>query len=676
MSEILDPYLWLESIDDDDARRWVDGQNALSQARLDGDARFEALSADILATLRDTRQIPFFSEHDGWLYNFHQDAAHPRGVYRRTRLQSYRAAEAEWDIRLDLDALAASEGQDWYLDGVSHYTLEPWRCMVSLTPGGGDAAVAREYDLERAEFVADGFSLPLGKNHFAWRDRDSLFLCPAWKPAQLTRAGYPREVRLLQRGEAPDAAQLLFRADASAMMVAAWRFIALDGGVLDLIEASDGFYSKTYHRIDAAGRCTALPLPARCDVEAWLDGDLVVKLAEDWKRDGCVYAGGSLLAVAPGADGGLGAVQCLVEPDARLSIETVEASRSFLLVNLLENVNSRLIGFARHDGVWRRFETTAPRGGVIEWVDQPWDSDVLYYSFSDFLTPTGLYRLELPDGEPECLRSQPASFDASPYAVEQLEARSSDGTPIPYFLVRRRDAPRDGDQPTLLYGYGGFEVPMLPYYVDNFGPLWLERGGAFALANIRGGGEFGPAWHQAAQGVRRQVGFDDFIAVAEDLIARGVTRPRRLAIEGGSNGGLLVGAVMVQRPELFQAVVCEVPLLDMLGYTRLSAGASWIDEYGDPDDPEERACLEAYSPYHRLQAGQRYPKALFTTSVSDDRVHPAHARKMVARLNELGYQALFYESGRGGHGGNAGQEQTAEELARVLVYLYQQLMDD
>ncbi|WP_028536738.1 prolyl oligopeptidase family serine peptidase [Paludibacterium yongneupense] len=676
MSEILDPYLWLENLDDDDARRWVEGQNALSQARLDGDARFESLSADILATLRDTRQIPFFSEHDGWLYNFHQDAEHPRGIYRRTRLASYRAADAEWEMRLDIDALAASEGQDWYLDGVSHYTLEPWRCLVSLTPGGGDATVAREFDLERGEFVADGFSLPLGKNHFAWRDRDSLFVCPAWEASQLSRAGYPREVWLLQRGQALSDARHLFRAAQAGMMVAAWRFLARDGGVLDMIEASDSFYRKTYYRIDGDGRTSALPLPARCDVEAWLDGDLVVKLAENWRWQQQDYAAGSLLAVAVDPGGALGAAQCLVAPDARLSIETVEASASFILVGLLENVNSRLIGFERRDGCWQRFETAAPRGGVIEWVDQPWASDVLYYSFSDFLTPTGLYRLTLPAGEPECLRSQPASFDAAPFCVEQAEAIAADGTAIPYFLVRRRDAPFDGEQPTLLYGYGGFEVPMLPYYVDNFGPQWLERGGAFVLANIRGGGEFGPAWHQAAQGVRRQVGFDDFICVAEDLIARGVTRPRRLAIEGGSNGGLLVGAAMVQRPELFQAVVCEVPLLDMLGYTRLSAGASWIDEYGDPDDPEQRPHLEAYSPYHRLQPGQRYPKALFTTSGSDDRVHPGHARKMVARLNELGYQALFYESGSGGHGGNAGQEQTAQELARVLVYLYQQLMDD
>ena len=666
-----DPYLWLESLDSQDAASWVEGQNALTRSILDADHRFASLREDILDTLRDTRQIPFFNEHAGWLYNFHQSETQPRGVYRRTRLDDYRAGGQAWDIVLDIDRLASEEQEDWYLEGVSHYTLEPSRVLLTLSLGGSDAAVTREYDLETRQWVTDGFAFPYGKSHIAWRDRDSVFVCPAWSQEQCTRAGYPRDVWVLKRGQTWAAAQKVFEGAADSMMVTAWRFLSCDGGSLDMIEASDGFFHKTYHVVDADLLTRPMPLPVDADVLAWLDGDLVVKLSRDWAWNGKVFAAGSLLAWTM-ADG---SVTTLLSPGPRASIEAVECSRSFLLVNMLENVRSRLLAFQRVEGQWRRMDLPVPTSGVIEFVDQPWNTDVLYYSFSDFLTPTGLYRLALPLDEPECLRAQPAAFDASRFVAEQWQACAPDGTEIPYFVVRDRDLPFDGQAPTLLYGYGGFEVAMLPYYMDNFGPQWLEKGGVFVVANIRGGGEFGPAWHQAAQGIRRAVSFEDFIAVAEDLIARGLTRPGKLAIEGGSNGGLLVGAAMVRRPELFRAVVCEVPLLDMLRYTQLLAGASWIDEYGDPEDEEQRVHLHAYSPYHQLRFGVNYPQALFTTSLRDDRVHPAHARKMVARLNELGHQPLFCETDSGGHAGGTGQEQTATDLARVLVYLYQRLFD-
>jgi len=671
MSVQHDPYLWLENLDSDDAVSWVEGQNALTRSVLDADPRFAVLQEEILETLRDTRQIPFFNQHQDWLYNFHQSAKEPRGVYRRTGLASYLALEQDWQTVLDIDRLAAEEDVDWYLEGVSHYTLDPSLCLLSLSRGGSDASVTREYDLERAAFVEGGFNFPFGKNHIAWRDRDSVFVCPAWQREQRTRAGYPREVWLLQRGQRWDEAKRIFSASVDAMMVNAWRFLCPSGASLDMIESSDSFYRKTYYVVDADLNPVALNLPQDADVEAWLDGDLLVKLAEDWECAGQRFTAGSLLTLTLAT----GKVQSLLSPGPRASIESVECSRAFILVNLLENVKSCLVAFQREANGWTRRDLPTPTTGVIEFVDQPWDSDTLYYSYSDFLTPTGLYRLDLPDGKPECLRSQPAAFDASGFVAEQWHALASDGTDIPYFVVRAKAMEFNGQAPTLLYGYGGFEVAMLPYYMDNFGPQWLEKGGVFVVANIRGGGEFGPQWHQAAQGIRRAVSFDDFIAVAEDLIARGVTSSSKLAIEGGSNGGLLVGAAMVRRPELFRAVVCEVPLLDMLRYSQLLAGSSWIDEYGDPDDIAQRPFIEAYSPYHQLRFGVAYPKALFTTSRHDDRVHPGHARKMVARLNELGHQPLFCETDSGGHTGNAGQEQTATDLARVLVYLYQRLFD-
>ncbi len=673
-----DAFQWLESLDSPAALQWVEKQNAATAAQLDADARFLPLRDDILAHLRDNRQIPFFSEHDGWLYNFHQDAEHPRGIYRRTTLPAYRAGSQEWGTVLDIDALAAADGRDWYLDGVAHCTVQPNRVLVHLSDGGGDASIAREFDLEAGDWVEQGFAFPEGKNHLAWRDPDSLWACPGWKGAPLTRAGYPAEVWLVERGEAGQHRwSKVFEAGRDAMMVAAWRYLDGHDAWLDIIEASDSFYSKTYFLVDSGLDCHPLPLPPRADIEAFLHGDFIVKLAEDWQCGDTLWPAGSLLAV-PLAElrAPTGKVfQPLVTPEEGLAIESVESTRNHLVVNLIDQVKSRLLAFDRDENGWQPRRLPVPESGVIEFADQPWDSDTLYYSYSDFLTPTGLYRLEVSDGEAECLRRQPEAFDAAPYVAEQRYAVAADGVRIPYFVVRARDVALDGSTPTLLYGYGGFEVPMMPYYVENFGQHWLGKGGAFVLACIRGGGEFGPAWHQAAQGVNRPVSFNDFIAVAEDLIATGLTSPAKLAIEGGSNGGLLVGACMIRRPELFRAVVCEVPLLDMLIYPELLAGASWIDEYGDPAVPEERAALLAYSPYHHVREGAAYPLALFTTSRRDDRVHPAHARKMVARLAEAGHAALFYETDSGGHTGNAGQEHTAEDLARVLVYLYQRLMD-
>jgi len=671
-----DPFLWLEDLDNPQAQQWVEAQNARTQARLDSDARFAPVKDAVLATLRDTRQIPFFTEYDGWLYNFHQDAAHPRGIYRRATLDRYRSADPAWEVVLDIDAIASAEQQDWYLDGVSHYTLTPKRCLVHLTRGGLDATVTREYDLARRQFVDGGFAFPEGKNHIIWRTEDEVFVCPAWAPEQLTRAGYAREVWIARRGEPWSAARRVLQLPEAAMMAIAWRFLGDGTRPLDIIEASDGFYSKSYHLINDDLSLSALPLPPRADIEGYLHGDFIVRLAEDWSWHAQTFQAGSLLAAPLAAlQSGSGPLAVLFEPSARVSVAAVETTRRYVLVNLLDNVQSRVLGFERVGERWQPFALPTPEHGVIEFSDQPWQTDIVSYSFSDFLTPTGLYRLELPHGQPECLRTQPASFNAGPFLAEQRHAQAPDGTDIPYFLVRRRDLEPNGATPTLLYGYGGFEVPMLPYYVDNFGPHWLEQGGAFAVACIRGGGEFGPAWHQAAQGVHKPVSFSDFIAVAEHLIASGVTRPAKLAIEGGSNGGLLVAAAMTARPDLFGAVVCEVPLIDMLRYTELLAGASWIDEYGDPEDHSERAALAAYSPYLQVHADARYPLALFTTSARDDRVHPAHARKMVAKLHQHGHEALFFETDGGGHTGNTDQEQTAEELARVLVYLYQRLMD-
>ncbi|WP_410498232.1 prolyl oligopeptidase family serine peptidase [Chitinibacter sp. S2-10] len=702
-----DDFLWLEkatpAVSD-----WVRAQNEYTQQQLDLDPRFAPLHDAILANMQDTRQIPLFSVHDDVLYNFHQDAAQPRGVYRATTLDEYTRAgthwQTQWKTVLDIDALAASEGYDWYLSGVDHCTLQPTRCLVNLNIGGSDACVIREYDLATQSFVAGGFEFPFGKSQVSWRDANSVFVCPAWDEDQITSAGYSREVVLLERGQAWEDAASMIVLPEQILKVAAWRFLDVgldaaggDGVVpFDLIEVAQDFYRRSYFYLNSQHGGDAeplhLPLPVRCVIEAYSHGDLIIRLDADWRYGEQDFAAGSLIALAcDAASGELGRAQLLFAPDvsqtgfATQSVQMLEATLNGLLIVILDNVTSRVISMQWCDdgqgdgqsGHWQEIANPIRTGGVIEIVAQPWRSDTLYYLYSDFLTPASLYRHELGSiNPPQLLRAQPAAFDSTDLQVQQYHARSKDGTAVPYFIVCDAGIDLDGNTPVLMYGYGGFAVPLLPYYLDNLGEHWLRQGGAYVVANIRGGGEFGPAWHEAGRGKNRQNSFVDFIAIAENLIARGITRPAKLAIQGGSNGGLLVATCMVQRPELFGAVVCEVPILDMLRFDQLGAGASWIAEYGNPKKDAE--ILGVYSPYQNLKCAteQHYPRVLLTTSAEDDRVHPAHARKMAARLQELGHDALFFESQSGGHAGQTRQQHTAEELARVLVFLRQCLVMD
>ncbi|MGL4994955.1 MAG: prolyl oligopeptidase family serine peptidase, partial [Deefgea sp.] len=560
----------------------------------------------------------------------------------------------------------------------------PERCLISLNIAGSDASVCREYDIKTQQFVNDCFQFPLGKNQIHWRDLNSVFVCPAWDESQLSQAGYSCEVWLLQRGQTWEEAISIAVLPETILKTLAWRFLDGAHAYLDIVEVALSLYKKVYYCVNDGFALHPIKLPVRCDVYAFTHGDLIVKLGMDWRCQDVLYCAGSLLAIQCNAQTGqLGRIQSLLIPNQAQNIQGLDATMSSLAVHVLDNVKSQIQTFTwkEKEGQghqWHCIPNLFPTCGAIEFVDQPWATETLYYNYSDFLQPAGLYRYDLLlAAEPELLRQQAPSFDSSDYQYQQCFATSKDGATIPYFLVHANALALDGQAPTLLYGYGGFQVSMLPYYVDNLGPHWLAKGGVFVVANIRGGGEFGPAWHQAAQGAHRQRSFDDFIAVAEDLIARGITSPRRLGIQGGSHGGLLVGACLTQRPELFNAAVCEVPLLDMLRYTDLHAGKSWIDEYGDPNQPEDRAVLATYSPYHHIQSAteQSYPKILLTTNRQDDRVHPAHARKMAAKLEQMGHEVLFFENEKGGHRGNVGAGEMAADLARVLTFFHQQLMD-
>jgi prolyl oligopeptidase len=676
-SESADPYQWLEEVVGERQLEWVKARNAEAVAALATGDQFKSLEQRLLAILDSKEKIPFVRQIGGRFYNFWQDAAHPRGLWRRTTLASYQTAEPAWETVLDLDALAAAEGENWVWHGARVLEPKDRLCLVSLSRGGADADVVREFDLEAKQFVDGGFTLPEAKSRVAWRDEASLFVATDFGPGTLTASGYPRTVREWARGTLLEAAPLVYEGKPDDMSVGAWHD-PTPGFERDFVSRQVTFWtSELFLRRDGKLVKVAKPDDANAGVHReWL----FIELRSPWTVGETTYAAGSLLA----ADfekflAGERRLDVLFEPGPRTSLVAYETTRNHVLLTTLDNVRSRLFVLSHRDGAWHR----TPLTGVptvatasVAAVDDL-ESDDFFLTTATPLEPTTLALGTLrPDGsgpEPDMLKRSPAFFAAAGLAVTQHEATSADGTRIPYFQIGPADLPADGSTPTLLYGYGGFEIPLVPSYAATVGAAWLERGHVYAIANIRGGGEFGPGWHQAALKENRPRAYEDFAAVAEDLIARRVTSPTRLGIKGGSNGGLLVGNMYARRPDLFGAVVCQVPLLDMRRFNQLLAGASWMGEYGNPDLPEEWAFIRGFSPYHMVEPGRDYPPLLITTSTRDDRVHPAHARKLAARLIEYGKQVLSYENIEGGHGGAADNKQRAFMDALSWTFLEQQL---
>jgi prolyl oligopeptidase len=680
-----DPHLWLEEVDSEPALGWVADRNAETEAELTARPDYAALRARLKTILDSRDRIPYVryhrGEHGGHFYNFWRDAGHERGIWRRTLLSEYRKAEPCWETVLDLDALARAEEENWVWAGVTFLRPRGGRCLVSLSRGGGDAHVVREFDLESLAFVEDGFILPEAKGSAGWIDRDTVFVATDFGPGSMTSSGYPRMVKEWRRGAPLAAAKLVYEAGEDDLSASAW----LDytpGHERQFVQRQIDFYSsELFVRDPVSGDLTPVDKPIDADAFTVRD-QLIIQLRSDWKVGGAdfekTWPQGALLAT--GFDdflrGGRDfAPLFLPTPDT--SLDGVSATRGAILLTVLDKVKNRIVELRHVDGAWQRRDIATPGMGAlgVSSVDEI-ESDDYFLTVTDFLTPSSLYLFDAGGDGREPLKSMPAFFDAEPYAVSQFEAVSKDGTRVPYFVVTRKDARPDGANPALLYGYGGFEVSLTPFYSGVTGAGWLERGGIYVLANIRGGGEFGPRWHQAALKENRQNAFDDFLAVAEDLVARKLTSPRHLGIMGGSNGGLLVGAALTQRPDLFGAVVCQVPLLDMRRYHQLLAGASWMGEYGDPDDPAEWEYIGRYSPYHRVSPERNYPRVLFTTSTRDDRVHPGHARKMAARMREQGHDVLYWENTEGGHAGAANNEQTATMWALTYAFLWKELNKD
>jgi prolyl oligopeptidase len=669
-----DPYLWLEDVLGERALGWVGERNAETEAELAGQPDYAALRTRLKGILDSKDKIPYAGRYGDHFYNFWRDADHERGLWRRTTLDEYRKPAPQWDTVLDLDQLAREEDENWVWVGATFLRPHGGRCLVSLSRGGGDAHVVREFDVASKTFVEDGFVLPEAKGSAGWIDRDTLFVATDFGPGSMSESGYPRLVKEWRRGTPLSEARPVYEAGEDDLSASAW-FDYTPGHERQFVQRQIDFYSsELFVRDPASGALARVDKPMDADAFTVRD-QLLIQLRSSWTTGGASFPQGALLATGFAAFmAGGRAFTALFTPSDTTSLEDVGATRGAILLTVLDKVKNRIVELRHVDGAWQRRDVDAPGMGAlgVSAVDEI-ESDDYFLTVTDFLTPSSLYLAQAGSDTRTLLKSMPAFFDAAPYTVSQFEAASRDGTPVPYFVVMHKDARLDGGNPALLYGYGGFEVSLTPFYSGTTGAAWLERGGIYVLANIRGGGEFGPAWHQGALKELRQNAFDDFFAVAEDLAARGITSASRLGIMGGSNGGLLVGAALTQRPELFGAVVCQVPLLDMRRYHQLLAGASWMGEYGDPDDPEQWAYIGKYSPYHRVAPEGRYPRVLFTTSTRDDRVHPGHARKMAARMREQGHDVLYWENTEGGHAGAANNEQTATMWALTYTFLWKTL---
>ena len=673
---VTDPHLWLEEVEGERALAWARMQNERTLSELQADPRFERFQADARRVLESRDRIADPVLMAGEVYNFWQDDQHVRGLLRRSDWASYRNGAPKWETVLDIDALSAQDGKPWVTGLPDCLEPEYRRCLVTLSNGGKDAAIVREFDLRDRKFVADGFSLPEAKHRLVWETGETVLLGTDWGEGSLTESGYPFIIKRWRRGQPLAAATEIFRGSPRDVGMFPVRFRDRDGGVALVLVRGETFFESTFQLVDG-DRLVPLPLPRRSEVVALWSGELVVALQEDWKVGETIFHSGSLVSfsLAQFVQTGTQDVKLVYRPGPRESFQAFRGSRSLAYLLTAENVATRAYRYAFRDGQWHRLGALElPQRSQARFGNVPPDDDRAFVYSEGFITPLSLFLAE-PGKTLQKLADLPSRFDASRLLVDQYEAVSKDGTMVPYFVVLPKDLRLDGTAPTLLYGYGGFQISMTPAYSGTLGKLWLESGGVYVLANIRGGGEFGPAWHQAGLKTKRQLIYDDFIAVAEDLIKRRITSPRRLGIMGGSNGGLLMGVALTQRPDLWSAVVIQVPLLDMLRYDQMLAGASWVDEYGSPSVPAERAFLEKISPYQNLKAGVTYPPPFFVTSTKDDRVHPGHARKMAAKMADLKMPFYYYENIDGGHAAAADQRERAKRVALEYTYLARRLKD-
>jgi prolyl oligopeptidase len=668
MTNLDDPFQWLEGVTDADALGWVRERNAETTAELTGGERFTALEREILEVLDADDRVPYPRRRGDFLYNFWQDAANPRGVWRRTTLESFRTDSPEWDVLLDVDALGKAEDENWVWKGAAVLRPDYHLALVELSRGGADATEVREFDLRTRAFVDGGFTLPEAKTRVGWIDADTIYVGTDFGEGSLTTSGYARVMKRWKRGTPVQEAVTVFEGKPEDVSAFAYRDHT-PGFERDFVGRSPDFFTSEEFLLGPGGELARIEVPDDASTSVHREW-LLIHPRTDWTVGETTYPAGSLLLadfdayMAGGRE-----ITMVFEPDAHTSLQGWSWTKNYLVLSELQDVKSRLEVVT--PGTWERTELPgAPEVGSAHIVDtDPDSSDEYFLESSGYLQPTTLV-YGVVGGDADVVKQAPALFDASGLTVSQHFATSDDGTKVPYFVVG------DGTPgPTLLYGYGGFEIALTPGYSASMGRAWLARGGTYVVANIRGGGEYGPAWHRAALRDKRMRAYEDFSSVAKDLVARGVTTAARLGMQGGSNGGLLAGVMLTRYPELFGAVVCQVPLLDMRRYHILLAGASWMAEWGDPDEPADWEYLRHYSPYHLVQSGRTYPPVLFETSTRDDRVHPGHARKMAARMVDQGHAPWYYENIEGGHGAAADNKQRAFMAALAWEFLLRSLAD-
>jgi prolyl oligopeptidase len=666
-----DPYLWLEEVEGTKPLEFVQKLNQTTFEKIGKTKEYESIYNKSLEIFNSTDKIAYPTIHGNYVYNFWKDKDHIRGIWRRTTRQNYHSEKINWEVLLDLDELSKKENQNWVFKGASTTFPAGNLFLVSLSKGGGDATVIREFDVSRKSFVEKGFKLEEGKGDAVYLDENTLIVSRS-DQENMTTSGYPTHVKFWKRETPVENAGLMF--EGKKTDVGTWGSLLRSGTTIYpfIIQASSFFTSKKYVWFE--NKLIQLEIPEDAEISELLNNQLVLNLKSEWQVNGKVYRQGSVVSVDfKKMIDGIIDIYPIFTPNTYSSVEEVSAMKNKLLVNVLTNVKNELFVYSFEKGKWISEKVSAPDYGKISIGSTDKNSEQYYFLYQNSLTPPTLYHADAQTKKIQTIKSLPAFFDGSKYKIEQYKAKSKDGTEIPYFVVSGKITQWNGTNPTLLYAYGGFEASSSPYYLNATGCAWLENGGVYVLANIRGGGEFGPAWHQAGLKEKRQTVYNDFHAVAEDLIAKKITSNKHLGIMGGSNGGLLVGVAFTQRPDLYQAVVCQVPLLDMQRYNKLLAGASWMDEYGNPDIPEEWEYIKKYSPYHNLKPGVAYPEVLFLTSTKDDRVHPGHARKMAAKMIDMGYPVLYYENTEGGHAGASTNEQTAKLVALEFSYLLMKL---
>lgn len=667
-----DKYQWLEEVDGAKGLEYVTAQNKTTFEILGNEKDYQSIYDKSLAIYNSTDRIATPSIQGKYVYNFWKDKNNERGIWRRCLLTDYTNGKLDWETIIDIDEMSKKDNIKWVFKGASGLYPNYTRFLIQLSKGGGDAVVIREFDADKKQFIENGFAIDEAKGFASYVDENTVIVSTNFGEGTMTTSGYPRQVKLWKRGTLLRDAQLIYEGQSSD--VRSYGTVVRDETKSYISISRSAVFFTSQKMIWLDNKIITLDIPEDSYFNGILKNQLIVQLKSDWTVNAKTYKSGTLLSLNfTELLKGNKEIQVILTPDEFSSISGVSTTRNFLLLNLQTNVTNQLYVYSFGKETWKSEKVKAPELGTISIGSTDEFSDQYFFSFENFLTPTTLYAADASNNTTKVLKSLPAYFDASKYEVKQFKVKSKDGTLIPYFMVFSKNIKYDGTNPTLITAYGGFELSRNPSYISGYGSSWLDKGGVFVLANIRGGGEYGPKWHQDGMKEKRQNVFDDLYAVSEDLITKKVTSPKHLGVRGGSNGGLLVGVAFTQRPDLYNAVVCAVPLLDMQRYNKLLAGASWMGEYGNPDIPEEWAYIKKYSPYQNVKEGMKYPEVFFTTSTRDDRVHPGHARKMMAKMNDMGYKTYYYENTEGGHAGSSTNEQSAKTNALIFSYLLMKL---